>query len=141
MVTYIGWVAMLGTLASFWFKDAAKLRLVNAAACSVWIVYAVAKTDYPIIAINLAVILTHLYWFYEMLNPKPEKIEKEVVVESPIKKSVDELIKTSLTDKKKVQHLAGIKEADKKTVGKWISEKKKNLQSKLDNIIPKNSIF
>lgn len=140
MVTYIGWVAMLGTLASFWFKDASKLRLVNAAACAVWIVYAVARVDYPIIAINLAVILTHLYWFYEMLNPKQAKIEKPVELESHMQKSVDEFIKTSLSDKKRVQHLGGIKQADKKTVRKWIAEKRMSIQNKMDSIIPKKSI-
>jgi hypothetical protein len=141
MVTYIGWIAMLGTLASFWFRDASKLRLVNAAACSVWIVYAVARVDYPIIAINLAVILTHLYWFYEMLNPKAPKVQEAVEVESSRQKSVDEFIKTSLSDKKRVQHLGGIKQADKKTVRKWIAEKRTAIQNKLDNIIPKKTIF
>ena len=42
-----------------------KLRLINAAASMVWIVYGILKADNPIIVINSAVIVMHLYWFYK----------------------------------------------------------------------------
>ncbi len=64
MIELIGWIATAGTLLSFAVKEMWKLRLINSIASMVWIVYAVLKSDYPIIVINASVILMHLYWFY-----------------------------------------------------------------------------
>ena len=38
-IEIIGWIATIGTLLSFAVKDMYKLRLINAAASMVWIVY------------------------------------------------------------------------------------------------------
>ena len=65
MIEIIGWIATIGTLLSFAVKDMYKLRLINAAASMVWIVYGILKVDNPIIVINSAVIVMHLYWFYK----------------------------------------------------------------------------
>ena len=65
VIEIIGWIATIGTLLSFAVKDMYKLRLINAAASMVWIVYGILKVDNPIIVINSAVIVMHLYWFYK----------------------------------------------------------------------------
>ena len=65
MIEIIGWIATIGTLLSFAVKDMYKLRLINSAASMVWIVYGILKVDNPIIVINSAVIVMHLYWFYK----------------------------------------------------------------------------
>jgi len=64
-IEIIGWIATIGTLLSFAVKDMYKLRLINSAASMVWIVYGILKVDNPIIVINSAVIVMHLYWFYK----------------------------------------------------------------------------
>ena len=65
VIEIIGWIATMGTLLSFAVKDMYKLRLINTAASMVWIVYGILKVDNPIIVINSAVIVMHLYWFYK----------------------------------------------------------------------------
>ena len=65
MIETLGWIATIGTLVSFAVKDMWKLRLINSAASIVWIVYGILKVDNPIIVINSAVIIMHLYWFYK----------------------------------------------------------------------------
>ena len=65
MIETLGWIATIGTLVSFAVKDMWKLRLINGLASIVWIVYGILKVDNPIIVINSAVIIMHLYWFYK----------------------------------------------------------------------------
>lgn len=65
IIEIIGWIATIGTLLSFAVKDMRNLRLINAAASMIWIVYGILKADNPIIVINSAVIVMHLYWFYK----------------------------------------------------------------------------
>ena len=65
MIEIIGWIATIGTLLSFAVKDMWKLRLINGSASIVWVIYGILKLDNPIIVINSAVIVMHLYWFYK----------------------------------------------------------------------------
>jgi len=65
LIETLGWIATAGTLLSFAVKDMWKLRLINGLASIVWIVYGILKVDNPIIVINSAVIVMHLYWFYK----------------------------------------------------------------------------
>jgi hypothetical protein len=65
LIETLGWIATAGTLLSFAVKDMWKLRLINGLASIVWIVYGILKVDNPIIVINSAVIIMHLYWFYK----------------------------------------------------------------------------
>jgi hypothetical protein len=65
IIETLGWIATIGTLVSFALKDMWKLRLINGLASIVWIVYGILKVDNPIIVINSAVIIMHLYWFYK----------------------------------------------------------------------------
>lgn len=69
-IEIIGWIATIGTLLSFAVKDMRNLRLINGAASVIWIVYGILKMDNPIIVINSAVIVMHLYWFYKNRNLK-----------------------------------------------------------------------
>ena len=68
MIETLGWIATAGTLLSFAVKDMWKLRLINGLASIVWIVYGILKVDNPIIVINSAVIIMHLYWFYKNIK-------------------------------------------------------------------------
>lgn len=72
MIEIIGWIATIGTLVSFAVKDMKTLRLINGSASVIWIVYGILKVDNPIIVINSAVIVMHLYWFYKNRNPQTE---------------------------------------------------------------------
>lgn len=72
-IEIIGWIATIGTLLSFAVKDMYKLRLINSAASMVWIVYGILKVDNPIIVINSAVIVMHLYWFYKNVIYKEKR--------------------------------------------------------------------
>jgi len=65
IIETLGWIATIGTLVSFAVKDMWRLRLINGLASIVWIVYGILKVDNPIIVINSAVIIMHLYWFYK----------------------------------------------------------------------------
>jgi hypothetical protein len=75
MIELIGWIATAGTLLSFAVKDMWKLRLINSIASVVWIVYALLKLDYPILVINVSVIIMHLYWFYKNNNEERRAIK------------------------------------------------------------------
>jgi len=88
MIELIGWIATAGTLLSFAVKEMWKLRLINSIASVVWVIYAVLKSDYPIIVINASVILMHLYWFYT--NRKGLGVGGESLKENFIDSSVSQ---------------------------------------------------
>ena len=61
-IEIIGWIATIGTLLSFAVKDMYKLRLINAAASMVWIVYGILKADNPIIVRTTARPSSRFVW-------------------------------------------------------------------------------
>lgn len=63
MIEILGWLATSAVLISFFFKDMIKLRIANSTGSILWLVYAIAKNDYPLIAVNAAIFLVHGYWF------------------------------------------------------------------------------
>ena len=63
MVELIGYLAAIFTVLSFTFKNILKLRIVSSIACSLWIIYGFYKQDYPIILVNLSVLVIHSYYF------------------------------------------------------------------------------
>lgn len=63
MIEILGWVATSAVLLSFFFKDMLKLRIANSTGAILWLIYALLKCDYPLIAVNTAVLFVHGYWF------------------------------------------------------------------------------
>ena len=63
MIEILGWSPTLAVLLSFFFKDMLNLRLANSTGAVLWLVYAFLKNDYPLIAVNGAILFVHGYWF------------------------------------------------------------------------------
>jgi uncharacterized protein with PQ loop repeat len=61
---WIGWLAMILTCLSFIFDNQRIIRLSNAFACIVWIVYGLLINSLPTVGVNLVVLIIHLIWFY-----------------------------------------------------------------------------
>jgi hypothetical protein len=61
MVDGIGWIATAAFLASYSFKDQRKLRMAQAAAALVWVVYGLILHAVPIIVANLLVAAAAVY--------------------------------------------------------------------------------
>ena len=61
MVDGIGWIATAVFLASYSCKDQRKLRMAQAAAALVWVVYGVILHAQPIIVANLLVAVVAVY--------------------------------------------------------------------------------
>lgn len=55
MLTWIGWLATAVFAASYFFKAPAKLRIVQALAALMWIVYGVAIHALPVVVANVIV--------------------------------------------------------------------------------------
>lgn len=63
MVEAIGYIAMILTIASFWFTKQSSIRLVNGIASVVWIWYSALIHNMPSLFVNIFVIIMHLIWF------------------------------------------------------------------------------
>jgi uncharacterized protein with PQ loop repeat len=57
----IGWTATAVFSSSYFFKEAATLRKIQAAAASLWVLYGVAIHSAPVIVANLIVGITASY--------------------------------------------------------------------------------
>ncbi len=68
MIELIGYVGMMITIISFIFKDVNKIRITNGIACLVWIIYGYLKISYPIVMVNLIVLIVHSYWLIKNKN-------------------------------------------------------------------------
>ena len=62
---YIGTVLVLG---SFLIEDVLRLRLVNCLGAIFWLVYGVGITAKPTIAVNLCIIIIHIFWIIKNKN-------------------------------------------------------------------------
>ena len=60
-IEIFGYVSMLVVLYSMTMKDFRKLRIVNSIACSMFVIYGIFLSAYPIIVMNLLVIVINLY--------------------------------------------------------------------------------
>jgi len=63
MIDIIGYVAMLGTVISFWFNKQSMIRLINTMASIIWIWYSVLVHNMPSLLVNIFIIAMHLIWF------------------------------------------------------------------------------
>lgn len=72
IVQILGYIATIGTILSFSFKEQKTLRLINSIACILWIIYGIGINELPIILVNSIVLLLNAVWFYD--NKPKEKI-------------------------------------------------------------------
>ena len=57
----IGWTATAVSSSSYFFKEAATLRRIQAAAASLWVLYGVAIHSAPVVVANLIVGIAAIY--------------------------------------------------------------------------------
>jgi hypothetical protein len=57
----IGWTAIAVFSSSYFFKEAATLRRIQAAAASLWVLYGVAIRSAPVVVANLIVGIAAIY--------------------------------------------------------------------------------
>jgi len=57
----IGWTATAVFSSSYFFKEAATLRRIQAAAASAWVLYGVAIHSAPVVVANLIVVVAAIY--------------------------------------------------------------------------------
>jgi hypothetical protein len=72
IVQILGYIATIGTILSFSFKEQKTLRLINSIACVLWIIYGIGINELPIILVNSIVLILNAVWFYD--NKPKEKI-------------------------------------------------------------------
>ena len=61
MIEVWGYISMIVVLASMMMKDMKKLRITNSIACAMFVVYGLIHETYPIVIMNILVILINLY--------------------------------------------------------------------------------
>ncbi len=75
MLDAIGWVATAIFSASYFFRQARALRLIQAGAACVWIMYGVAIGAMPVVVANAIVAVAAVYSsFVPPLKPVPPKV-------------------------------------------------------------------
>ena len=60
-ISIIGIIATLITIGSFLFKEIKDIRMVNFIGCLVWLLYGSLNLDFPVITVNSAIAMIHLY--------------------------------------------------------------------------------
>ena len=61
MIEIWGYISMIVVLASMMMKDMKRLRITNSIACAMFVVYGLIHETYPIVIMNILVILINLY--------------------------------------------------------------------------------
>lgn len=74
LIEAIGWIAMCITISSFFFSNMRTLRTANFIGCLIWMVYGSLLSSFPIVLTNIAILLTHAFWFLK--NPKTKDLIK-----------------------------------------------------------------
>ena len=62
-IDILGWVATGAVVVSFTVKDMWKLRAVNSLGTFLWLIYGGLKQDYPLLVVNILILLAHADWF------------------------------------------------------------------------------
>tara|TARA_Y100001938_G_C7758267_1_gene267344 strand:- start:130 stop:345 length:216 start_codon:yes stop_codon:yes gene_type:complete len=60
MLDYLGYIASGIILLSMLMKDMKKFRIVNTVACLLFVVYATIREDYPVVFLNVTVVLINI---------------------------------------------------------------------------------
>ncbi len=68
LIELIGWIAMAITISSFFFQRMRTLRIINFIGCLIWMVYGTLLVSAPIVLTNVAIGLTHAFWFIRNSN-------------------------------------------------------------------------
>ena len=70
-LTVIGWTATAVFSSSYFFKEAATLRRIQAAAASLWVLYGVAIHSAPVVVANLIVGIAAIYTSLRLILHRP----------------------------------------------------------------------
>ena len=62
-IDILGWVATGTVVLSFTIKDMWRLRVVNGLGTFLWLIYGALKQDYPLLVVNILILLAHADWF------------------------------------------------------------------------------
>ena len=69
VVEWVGYLAAVVVLLSFFMKDIKKLRLVNMSGCAVWVLYGILlNMAWPIIIPNTAIFCVNGFYLYRMVD-------------------------------------------------------------------------
>lgn len=60
MIDIFGYVGSLIVFISFMMKDIKKLRLINAVACIIFVIYGIVKVAYPVAITNIIVVIINI---------------------------------------------------------------------------------
>jgi len=64
-IDILGWIATGVVIISFLVKDMLMLRTINSMGTVLWLIYGGLKLDYPVMAVNLLILITHIIWFLQ----------------------------------------------------------------------------
>lgn len=67
-ISTLAYFASIIILISFLLKDQIKLRALNSIGSSLFIVYAITRSDYPVIFINLSIIIINIIFIFKSLK-------------------------------------------------------------------------
>jgi Flp pilus assembly protein protease CpaA len=65
MIEIFGYISMVVVLISTMMKDMKRLRIINSIGCLMFVIYGLYMQTYPIVAMNIVVILIHLWRLYK----------------------------------------------------------------------------
>jgi hypothetical protein len=65
MVEIFGYISMIVVLISTMMKDIKRLRLFNSIGCIMFVIYGLIMETYPIVVMNIIVILIHFWRLYK----------------------------------------------------------------------------
>lgn len=67
-ISTLAYFASIIILISFLLKDQIKLRALNSIGSSLFIVYAITRSDYPVIFINLSIIIINIIFIFKSIK-------------------------------------------------------------------------
>ena len=62
-IDILGWIATGVVVVSFTVKEMLWLRAVNGTGTILWLIYGGLKEDYPLLVVNVLILLAHFLWF------------------------------------------------------------------------------
>ena len=69
----LGWCATILVAVSFLFKNIVTLRLVNSLSCMLWLVYGFFLHSYPVITVNVIILIIQGYWLIKIWLDNKDK--------------------------------------------------------------------
>ena len=62
-IDILGWLATGVVVVSFTVKEMLWRRAVNGTGTILWLIYGGLKEDYPLLVVNVLILLAHFHWF------------------------------------------------------------------------------